>query len=539
MGALVDGHGVFHHPDLGIAPVTAGAAASQEGKGELGGREGTRQGSRLESPQPRVDLGASGSLGRGAPAKVDAELPDQGVADGGGALLVVSLVVGPEGELVDHRGGEHVGILDAPHAGGVVAEPGRKRNGVAFVQDPVVAVVVEGDGVGVGDGVVEPHVPVLLHVAPELEPMSVVYQGAQGAYGIGHGSVIQSPPRRRADQIGGNDVVGERLARKGIDDGLPSQLLLHHLGQVPAANGRGGIDVIPDGSFLVAPVGLNVEMEEGLVSPVVDLGDVDGSRGHVVPADTRLGGRMPSLADGQGPQPGVVQLHPDLAVILVGAASAHPVDGGGGLVFGRGVQRDLVDLLDQLLRRPEGAVGIGGHAVLQRGGVVGEGPVHLAAGLGPGIVPHRVDQAGGNPEGLHLLVGQGVGDARLVRLDDGAFLGNRDGVLDVAHLQHDVDATRTSGVDDHTAVGVGLEAGQFGPEGVGPGRQAAQLVDAYLVAHGRAGHPRSFFGRRDLDLGHPGAGLVLDVPVDAGVLLGQHGRPGQCKGQDNGQSSHC
>ena len=28
------------------------------------------------------------------------------------------------------------------------------------------------------------------------------------------------------------------------------------------------------------------------------------------------------------------------------------------------------------LRRPEGAVGIGGHAVLQRGGVVGEGPVH-------------------------------------------------------------------------------------------------------------------------------------------------------------------
>ena len=248
---------------------------------------------------------------------------------------------------------------------------------------------------------------------------------------------------------------------------------------------------------------------------------------------------MPGLADGQGPQPGVVQLHPDLAVILIGAASAHPVDGGGGLVFGRGVQRDLVDLLDQFLRRPEGAVGIGGHAVLQRGGVVGEGSVHLAPGLGAGIVAHRVDQAGGNPEGLHLLVGQGVGDAGLVRLDDGALLGNRDGVLDIAHLQYDVNAPGTSGVDDDAAVGVGLETGQLGAERVGAGRQAAQLVDADLVAHGRSGDPRGFFGRRDLDLGHPGAGLVLDVPVHAGVLLGQHGLKRQCKGQDNGQSRHC
>ena len=539
MGALVDGDAVLHHPDLGIAAVTAGAAASQEGEGELGGREGTGEGARLEPPQSRVDLGASGTLGRGAPTQVDAELPEQGVAVGGGALLVVALVVGPEGELVDHRGGEHVGILDAPHAGGVVAEPGRKRNGVAFVQDPVVAVVVEGDGVGVGDGVVEAHVPVLLHVAAELEPMGVVDQAAQGAGSIGQGSVIQCPPRRRADQIGGNDVVGERLARKGIDDGIPSQVLLHHLGQVPAANGRRGVDVVPDGSLLVAPVGLNVEMEEGLVSPVIDLGDVDGPRGHVVPADTRLGGRMARLADGQGPQPGVVQLHPDLAVELIGAASAHPVDGGGGLVFGRGVQGDLVDLLDQLLRRPEGAVGIGGHAVLQRGGVVGEGPVHLAPGLGARVVPHRVDQAGGNPEGLDFLVGQGVGDAGLVRLDDGAFLGNRDGVLDIAHLQHDVDAPGTSGIDDDAAVGIGLEAGQLGPERVGPGRQAAQLVDAHLVAYGRAGNPRGFLGRRDLDLGHPGAGLVLDVSVHAGVLLGQRRRIGQCKGQNDGQSSHC
>ena len=240
MGALVDGDVVLHHPDLGIAAVTAGAATSQEGEGELGRREGTREGARLESPQARVDLGASGSLGRGATAQVDAELPDQGVAHGGGALLVVSLIVGPEGELVDHRGGEHVGILDAPHAGGVVAEPGRKRNGGAFVQNPVVAVVVEGDGVGLGDGVVEPHVPVLLHVAPELEPMGVVDQGAQGAYGIGHGSVSQGRLRYRAEQFLRNDVVGERLARKGIDDGLALQMLLHHLGQVPAANGRPG-----------------------------------------------------------------------------------------------------------------------------------------------------------------------------------------------------------------------------------------------------------------------------------------------------------
>ena len=414
-------------------------------------------------------------------------------------------------------------VLDTPHPGGVVADPGRERNRVAFIQDPVVAVVIEGDGVGVGDGVIEPHVPVLLHVGPELEPVGVVEQSIRFPE-IRQRSVSQCRLRHRAEHIPGNDVVGERLTRKGIDDGLTLQLLPDDLGQVPAANGLGGVDVIRDGSFLVGLIGLNVEVEEGPVPPVVDLGNVNGTRGHVVPAETRLGGRMPGLASRQGPQPGMVQLHPDLTVKLIGAASADPVDGGGGLVFGRRVQRDLIDLLDQFLRRPEGAVGIGGHAVLQRGGVVGEGSMHLAAVLGPGIIPHRVDQAGGNPEGLHFLVGQGVGDAGFIRLDDGAFLRNRDGVLDVTHLQQDVDPPGTSGVGDHVAIGVGLESGQLCREGVAPGPQAAQLVNSHLVAHGRAGNPRGFFGRRDLDLGHPGAGLVLDVPVNTGILLRQQGR---------------
>ncbi len=182
---------------------------------------------------------------------------------------------------------------------------------------------------------IEPDVPMFLVDGTELKPQEIIHQIARSPE-IRHRHMIEGRQPRRAEHVGRNNVVGERLTGKGVfGDNL---LLLHDLVEVPGTNFRRGVDIPCQGSSLVVETWQNEEVEEGLFAAVIDPRDINGAGTLVEPLGARLTGCVPCFVGSQRPQPGVPQVHVDFAVKVVGSASGDPIDGGSSLVFGRCVQ---------------------------------------------------------------------------------------------------------------------------------------------------------------------------------------------------------
>ena len=101
-------------------------------------------------------------------------------------------------------------ILNAPHPGGISVVVDRQwRRRVTLEAIPIVAVMVERNGIGVGDRVIKPEVPVFLWDGSKCCPLEIIQKVARHPE-IRHGQVLERRLGHRAEHIGRNDVVGEK-----------------------------------------------------------------------------------------------------------------------------------------------------------------------------------------------------------------------------------------------------------------------------------------------------------------------------------------
>ena len=246
-----------------------------------------------------AQLGDSQDLGQVIPPLHVSDRPDR--------LLPVPGVL----EFVDHVGPEGVAVGDAEGPGVPPFHEARvgKRVAAAFGRDVVVAVVGDGQRVGIADGVVEGVLlPVVVgrivgNVAEVIEqrPRWSIVGQRQNA------GVVQDSSGNGADHALRHNVSREGLLNPvdhvvgvggtghgGVGIGGAGK---HAVGvgnefvEVAGPHGGGGHNpariehrVLPGGRLIE-------KVEEGLVAAVVNLGDPDGAAGLVRPSLGRLGRR--------------------------------------------------------------------------------------------------------------------------------------------------------------------------------------------------------------------------------------------------------
>ena len=528
VGALGDGDVVLQVNGIGVGPAAVSGGAAPQRIGQTG-VEGAADVGEVADGTGR-DLRRSREALRNlafTSAEVDQPLgvdQPQQVASGATALDQVELLVVADREFVDHRRREDVAVQNAPGAGGIVT-------GTPAIQRPVVplrlaavagvAEVVERNGVGLVDLVVEAVVPVLLVTAVLVYPGSVGRQ--TGSFRQGQQLGEANP--QRMEHVAGNGVVGEGRHGVGIHDhalavSIPDPREFGDFAQVSRSHQRSGIGEVGVDLQGEPAARLPQEVEEAPVAAIIDLGDPDGPGGFVGPLQVgrlRLGPacQRTVLAD-QASMPEIV---PDLAVELVGSAAPHADDVVGVLELGRRVQGFQMDFLQHFLRKTEGAVGESQNPVLGSRDVVGVGPVNLVPVLNSGGRTHRVDQAGRHVGVIDFLVGSLVGHRGRIGLDSGAFLGHRDGIGQLADLHGDVHPPGRLRVDDHARVLIALEPGGLGGQGVGVRQNAAQLVLPNLVGHRRVGQTLGLVDSCNADADHHGPGRVNDPAAKTGDVL--------------------
>ena len=451
VGALGDGDVVLQVNGIGVGPaaVSGGAAPQRirqtgvEGAADVG-EVADRTSRDLRRSREALRNLAFTSAEVDEPLGVD---QPQQIASGATALDQVELLVVADREFVDHRRREDVAVQNAPGAGGVVT-------GTPAIQRPVVplrlvavasvAEVVERNGVGLVDLVVEAKVPVLLAATVLVDTGSVGHQPGS----LRQGQQLGEANSQGVEHVAGNGVVGEGRHGVGIHDhalavGIPDPREFGDFAQVPRSHLRSGIGEVGVDLQRQPAVWLIQEVEEALVAAVIDLGNPDGSGGFVGPLQ---GGRLRFGSALQrtvlGPQASMPEIIPDLAVELVGSAAPHADDVVGVLELGRRVQGLQMDFLQHFLRKTEGAVGQSQNPVLGSRDVVGVGPVNLVPVLNSGGRPHRVDQAGRHVGIVDFLVGSLVGHRGRIGLDASPFLGHGDGIGQLADLHGDVHPPR-------------------------------------------------------------------------------------------------